>query len=69
MAEKTKSDKAIIVKKYSGGELMYLFFRRFVCFFTFGFVFPMSWAEDVDATAYDEQFQLSSEKGKIIDLG
>ncbi len=61
MAEEKKS---IIIKKYSGGELIYLFFRRIVCFCTFGFVFPMSWSEDIDATAYESDFKLESEKGK-----
>ena len=64
MAEPAKKARPIITKKYSGGELIYLFFRRLVCFFSFGFIFPLSWSEDVDATAYEEQFQLESEKSK-----
>ena len=63
MAE-AKTDRPIIIKHYSGGQLLYLFFRRIVCFCTFGFVFPMSWAEDVDATAFDAQYLLESDKAK-----
>jgi hypothetical protein len=62
MAEQAK--KPIIIKHYSGGELVGLIFRRIVCLCSAGIIFPLSWAEDVDATAYDAQYQLESDKHK-----
>jgi hypothetical protein len=65
MAEVKTTDRPIITRQYSSGQLIYLIFRRTVCFLTFGFVFPLSWSEDIDATAYEAQFQIGTDKPTV----